>query len=71
MSTVCVLGLTAAAAPVLFIAVASAAAAASAAAGSISRPTPGLYHQPIIGKVVLPRLGQVLGNGVPHATNVQ
>ena len=65
MSTVCVLGLTAAAAPVLFI------AAASPAAGSISLPTPGLYHQPIIGKVVLPRLGQVLGNGVPHATNVQ
>ena len=71
VSAVCVLGLAAAAAPVLSIAAASPAAAASAAAGSASLPTPGLYHQPIIGKVVLPGLGQVLGHGLRHATNVQ
>jgi hypothetical protein len=71
VSAVCVLGLAAVAAPVLSTAVASPAAAASVAAGSSSLPTPGLYHQPIIGKVVLPGLGQVLGHGVRHATNVQ
>ena len=71
MSAVCVLGLAAVAAPVLSTAAASPAAAASAAAGSTSLPTPGLYHQPIIGKVVLPGLGQVLGHGLRHATNVQ
>src|SRR5579872_430159 len=70
VSTVCVLGLAAAAAPVLSTAAAS-PAAASAAAGSVSHPTPGLYHQPIIGKVVIPGLGQVLGHGLRHATNVQ
>lgn len=71
VSAVCVLGLAAAAAPVLSTAAALPAAAGSAAAGSISLPTPGLYHQPIIGKVVLPGLGQVLGHGVRRATNVQ
>jgi len=71
VSAVCVLGLAAAAAPVLSTAAATPAAAASAAAGSTSLPTPGLYHQPIIGKVVLPGLGQVLGHGLRHATNVQ
>ena len=71
VSAVCVLGLAAVAAPVLSTAAASPAAAASVAAGSSSLPTPGLYHQPIIGKVVLPGLGQVLGHGVRHATNVQ
>jgi hypothetical protein len=71
VSAVCVLGLAAVAAPVLSTAAATPAAAASAAAGSISLPTPGLYHQPIIGKVVLPGLGQVLGRGVRHVTNVQ
>jgi Peptidase A4 family len=69
VSAVCVLGLAAVAAPVL--SAAAPAAAASAAAGSTSLPTPGLYHQPIIGKVVLPGLGQVLGRSVRHATNVQ
>ncbi|HXA73738.1 MAG TPA: G1 family glutamic endopeptidase [Acidimicrobiales bacterium] len=71
VSAVCVLGLAAAAAPVLSTAAATPAAAASAAAGSTSLPTPGLYHQPIIGKVVLPGLGQVLGHGLRHVTNVQ
>lgn len=70
VSAVCVLGLATAAAPVLSTAAAS-PAAASAAAGSIGLPTPGLYHQPIIGKVVLPGLGQVLGHGERHATDVQ
>jgi len=71
VSAVCVLGLPAVAAPVLSTAAASPAAAASVAAGSSGLPTPGLYHQPIIGKVVLPSLGQVLGHGVRYATNVQ
>ena len=71
VTAACVLGLAAAAAPVLSDAAASPAAAASAAAGSVSLPTPGLYHQPIIGKVVLPGLGQVLGHGVRHVTDVQ
>jgi hypothetical protein len=66
---VCVLGLATAAVPVLSTAAAS--SAASAVAGSTSLPTPGLYHQPLIGKLVLPGLGQVLGNGVRHAANVQ
>lgn len=73
VTAVCVLGLAAAAAPVLLSAsvTASSAAAGPAAGGSSSLPTPGLYHQPIIGKVVLPGLGQVLGFGRRHATNVQ
>jgi hypothetical protein len=70
VSTVCVLGLAAAAAPLLATAASSASAAPSTAAGS-SLPTPGLYHVPIIGKVVVPGLGQVLGHGLRHATNVQ
>jgi hypothetical protein len=40
-------------------------------AGSTSLPTPGLYHEPILGKSVLPGLGQILGHGVRHATDVQ
>jgi hypothetical protein len=69
VSTIGVLGLAAVTAP--FLSTAASAAVASAAAGSTSLPIPGLYHQPIIGKVVLPGLGQVLGHGLRHATNVQ
>ncbi len=40
--------------------------------GGLHQPShPGLYHLPIIGKVVLPGLGQVLGHGLRHVTNVQ
>lgn len=70
VSAVCVLGLTAAAAPLLSTATASAAAASSGVAGS-SLPIPGLYHVPIIGKAVLPGIGQLLGHGVRRSTNVQ
>ena len=71
-STVCALGLTAAAAPVLATAAASpASAAASSVAAGSSLPTPGLYHVPIIGKALLPGLGQLLGHSARHATNVQ
>ncbi len=72
VSAACVLGLAATAAPVLTLAAASPAAAASAGAGS-SLPRPGVYHPPvpIIGKLVLPGLGQLLGGGSNHATNVQ
>ena len=72
MSAVCVLGLAAAAAPLLATATASqASAAASSAVAGSSLPTPGLYHVPIIGKVVLPGLGQLLGHSERHSTNVQ
>ena len=65
------IGLAAPAAPIL----ASAAAPrlrrlAAASDGRIRRP-PGLYHVPIIGKVVLPGLGSLLGGGLRHATAVQ
>jgi hypothetical protein len=71
VSAACVLGLAATAAPVLTLAAASpaAAAAASGSAGS-GLPVPGIYHVPIIGKSILPGLGQLLGGGVRHATNV-
>jgi hypothetical protein len=67
VSTACALGLTAAAAPVL----ASAAAAAAPSGSGSGLPTPGVYHDPILGKVVLPGLGSLLGHGLRHATNVQ
>lgn len=73
VSAACVLGLATTAAPVLSIAATSPASAAapSDAAGS-GLPAPGIYHAPIIGKVVTSVLGQLLGgNGVRHATNVQ
>jgi hypothetical protein len=72
VSAACALGLVATAAPVLVSAAASPAAAAAPAgpAGS-GLPTPGLYHVPIIGKVVLPGLGSLLGHSLRHATNVQ
>ncbi len=61
-------GLAAPAASVL----APAAAPAAAAAAAPSPPAaPGLYHVPIIGKVVLPGLGSILGAGLRHATAVQ
>ncbi len=67
------IGLAAPAAPVL----APAAGSPAAAAAAPSRPaapgdpaTPGIYHVPIIGKVVLPGLGSLLG-GLRHATAVQ
>ncbi len=72
VSAACVLGLAATAAPVLTLAAASPAAAAapSSAAGS-GLPTPGIYHAPILGKVVTSVLGQLLGgNSVRHATDV-
>jgi len=62
------LGLAAPAAPIL----ASAAAPPAAAAAAPTRPAaPGLYHVPIIGKVVLPGLGSLLGGGLRRATDVQ
>jgi hypothetical protein len=72
VSAACVLGLAATAAPVLTLAAASPAMAAapSSAAGS-GLPTPGIYHAPILGKVVTSVLGQLLGgNSVRHATDV-
>ena len=61
-------GLAAPAASVL----APAAAPAAAAAAAPSHPAaPGIYHVPIIGKVVLPGLGSLLGGGLRHATAVQ
>jgi hypothetical protein len=62
-------GLAAPAVPVL----ASTAAAASHAAAVVHGPmAPGLYHVPIIGKVVVPGLGSPLGKrGLRHATQVQ
>jgi hypothetical protein len=72
VSAACVLGLAATAAPVLTLAAASpAAAAAPPGAAGPGFPTPGIYHDPIIGKVVLPGLGQLLGHSLRHATNVQ
>jgi hypothetical protein len=62
-------GLAAPAAPVLT----STAAAATHSVAVAHGPTaPGLYHVPIIGKVVVPGLGSPLGKrGVRHATQVQ
>ncbi|HEY1651215.1 MAG TPA: G1 family glutamic endopeptidase [Acidimicrobiales bacterium] len=73
VSSACVLGLSAAAAPVLAFAAASPAAAAAAPASTAGSllPTPGLYHVPIIGKSLLPGLGSLLGFSLRHATNVQ
>jgi len=72
VSAACALGLAATAAPVLASAAASpAAAAAPATSAATGLPTPGLYHVPIIGKVVLPGLGSLLGHSLRHATNVQ
>jgi hypothetical protein len=60
-------GLTAPAASVLT----TAAAPPTAAAAAPTHPAaPGLYHVPIIGKVVLPVVGNLLG-GLAHATPVQ
>ncbi len=72
VSAACVLGLAATAAPVLASAAALPAAAAAPASSASSRlPTPGIYHEPILGKVVLPGLGSLLGHSLRHATNVQ
>jgi hypothetical protein len=72
VSGACALGLAATAAPVLASAAASpAAAAAPATSAATGLPAPGLYHVPIIGKVVLPGLGSLLGHSLRHATNVQ
>jgi hypothetical protein len=61
------IGLAAPAVPLLT----SPAPVAAAPSHLTSHPTtPGLYHVPIIGKVVLPGLGSLLG-GVRHATAVQ
>ena len=67
-SGVLALGLAATAAPVLATATASPAAAAVAPALPAA---PGMYHVPIIGKLVLPGLGALLGHSERHATNVQ
>lgn len=62
------IGLAAPAAPVL----SSTAAAASSHTAAHGPTAPGLYHVPIIGKVVVPGLGSPLGKrGVRHATQVQ
>jgi hypothetical protein len=72
VSAACVLGLAATAAPVLASAAASpAAAAAPASSAGSGLPTPGIYHEPILGKVVLPGLGSLLGHSLRHATDVQ
>ncbi len=72
VSGACALGLAAMAAPVLASTAASpAAAAAAASSAATGLPAPGLYHVPIIGKVVLPGLGSLLGHSLRHATNVQ
>jgi hypothetical protein len=68
VSGVLALGLAATAAPVLTTAAATPAAAAAAPALPAA---PGLYHVPIIGKLVLPGLGSLLGHSERHATNVQ
>lgn len=68
LSGVLALGLAATAAPVLATAAATPAGAAAAPALPAA---PGLYHVPIIGKVVLPGLGSLLGHSERHATNVQ
>jgi hypothetical protein len=66
------IGLAAPAAMVLTPAAAEPAAAAPHhAAASAGAAVPGLYHMPVIGKVVLPGLGSALGNGERHATQVQ
>jgi hypothetical protein len=64
------IGLAAPAAPLLTSATAAAAAPSHAAAPA-GHAAPGIYHVPIIGKVTLPGLGSVLGNGLRHATAVQ
>jgi len=51
------IGLAAPAAPVL------ASAAAAAAAAPSHSAAPGIYHVPIIGMIVLPGLGSLLGGG--------
>jgi Peptidase A4 family len=63
------IGLAAPAAPILTSA--AAAAAPTHAAAPAGPAAPGLYHVPVIGKVTLPGLGSVLGNGLRHATAVQ
>ena len=65
------IGLAAPAVPVLTST--SSAAAATSHAAAVHGPTaPGLYHVPIIGKVVVPGLGSPLGKrGLRHATQVQ
>ena len=67
-SALMIVGLAAPAATLLASAAAPAAAAAAAPSGPAA---PGIYHVPIIGKVVLPGLGSILGGGLRHATAVQ
>src|ERR1700728_4776536 len=63
------IGLAAPAASVLTPAAPPAAGAApNHAAAPAGHAAPGLYHVPIIGKVTLPGLGSVLGDGLRHAT---
>lgn len=65
------MGLAAAAAPVVMVATLPAAAAPSHAAVTTApgHAVPGQYHVPIIGKVTLPGVGSLLG-GQRHATDV-
>ncbi len=67
-------GLAAAAAPIMATAAQPAGAVQSHAASNLPAApghiVPGLYHVPVIGKVVLPGLGSLLG-GERHATAVQ
>ncbi|HXN60862.1 MAG TPA: G1 family glutamic endopeptidase [Acidimicrobiales bacterium] len=67
------LGLAATAAPVLASAAAAPAASAAPTHAASHHYVPGLYHEPVIGKHVLPGLGSYLGlgdNSVRHATAV-
>ena len=68
------LSLVGLATPAIPVLASTAAAAPSHAAAAVQHgPTaPGLYHVPIIGKVVVPGLGSPLGKrGLRHATQVQ
>ena len=74
-SVLALLGLAAAAAPVLASVAAAPAASASAShtTSAHAHYVPGLYHVPAIGKHVLPGLGSYLGlgdNSIRHATSV-
>lgn len=66
------IGLVVPAAPMLTSTAAAASASSHAAAVAHGPTAPGLYHVPIIGKVVVPGLGSPLGRrGLRHATQVQ
>lgn len=68
------IGLAAPAASVLAPAAAPPVAAAAApnhVAATAGPAAPGLYHVPIIGKLTLPGLGSLLGDGLRRATAVQ